>query len=56
MPETKSEPFTVTRVPGLNGEWIDLHRSEGGNVCIDSSDYAEVSITTLMKALRQLER
>lgn len=52
---TKTKPFQVTRVPAVNGEWIDLHISQEGNVCIDTSGYAEVEIDELIEALKSLQ-
>ncbi|HSH31734.1 MAG TPA: hypothetical protein VK963_03665 [Candidatus Saccharimonadales bacterium] len=51
---TKTKPFQVTRIPSLNGEWIDLHKSEAGNICIDTSAYAEVDPKDLIAALEMV--
>jgi len=55
MQTTHTKPFKVTRVPAINGEWIDLHLSASGqNVCIDTSGYAEVDIKELIEVLKSL--
>lgn len=53
----KTKPFKVTRVPALNGEWIDLHISgDGKNVYIDTSGYADVKIDELIDVLKSLKK
>jgi hypothetical protein len=56
MDATKTDAFQVTRIPALNGEWIDLHLSESGNICIDVSGYAEVDLDQLVDALTSFRR
>lgn len=53
----KTKPFNITRIPALNGEWIDLHVSEDGkNVYIDTSGYADVKIDELIDVLESLKK
>ena len=51
---TKTKPFQVTRMPALNGEWIDMHVSESGKVCMSTSGYIEVDSTELIAAIKKL--
>lgn len=53
----KRKPFKVTRVPALNGEWIDLHTSEDGkHVYLDTSGYADVKLDDLIAVLKTLKK
>jgi len=55
MQTTHTKPFKITRVPAINGEWIDLHVSASGqNVYIDTSGYAEVGVKELIQTLKSL--
>jgi len=52
----KIKPFSVTRIPALNGEWIDLHISDDRkHVYVDTSGYADVKIDELIDALKVLK-
>ncbi len=53
MPRVKTKPFQVTRIPALNGAWIDIHLSESGNICLQLSGYAEVDPKVLTKTIRR---
>lgn len=54
MDQARREPFPVTRIPGLNGEWMDIHVSESKNLCVDTSGYVELSPETLWQVLRSV--
>lgn len=54
MERVKTQPFQVLRIPGLNGEWIDLHVSESGTLCIDTSGYIDVDPGVLVSAIQSL--
>ncbi len=56
MLTTKTKPFQVTRIPALNGGWIDIHLSESGNICVQSSGYAEVKPGVLLKAIQSVSQ
>lgn len=55
MQTVKSKPFNVTRIPANNGEWIDIHVTESGNVAIDTSGYVEIDLQELVAALKSLK-
>ncbi len=55
MLAVKTKPFQVTSIPGLNEEWIDIHLSESGNICVQSSNYAEASAEASAKAICAVE-
>ena len=50
----RSLPFQITRIPGLNGEWIDLHRSAEGCLCISVSGYTEIDSDVLQRTIGQV--
>ncbi len=53
----KTKPFKVTRIPALNGEWMDLHTSEDGkHVYIDTSGYVDLKIDELIEVLKSLKK
>ncbi len=54
MPTIKTKPFQITRIPALNGEWVDIHLSESGNICIESSGYAEIDPKVLSEAIEKV--
>jgi hypothetical protein len=56
MQTVKTKPFQVTRIPALNGEWVDMHLSESGNICIESSGYAEVDPEVLAEAINSVSK
>lgn len=51
---TKTKPFQVTRIPALNGEWIDMHVSESGKVCMSTYGYFEVDPPELIGSIKKL--
>jgi hypothetical protein len=53
---TRSAPFPVTRIPGLNGEWIDAHIGLDGRLNISASGYVEIDGEQLIAALEVLVR
>ena len=55
MNSTKTKPFRVTRIPSANGEWIDIHATEKGNVAIKTSGYAEIDLKELIDSLNSLK-
>jgi hypothetical protein len=56
MITTRSEPFPVTRIPGLNGEWIDAHIGLDGRLNISASGYVSIDGEQLIAALEVLVR
>jgi hypothetical protein len=56
MQTVKTKPFQVTRIPALNGEWVDIHLSETGNICIESSGYAEIDPLILIDAIESVSK
>ncbi len=54
MDAYKDGPFQVTRLPGINGEWLDAHLSNAGNVCVSTSGYVEVDRVQLIAVLEAL--
>jgi hypothetical protein len=54
--KTHKKPFQVTRIPALNGEWVDVHVGVSGNICIATSGYAEVPADELIQVLKKLSK
>ena len=51
---TKTAPFSVTRIPAANGEWIDIHLSERGTLCLQTSGYAELDGDQLIAVIQAI--
>jgi hypothetical protein len=56
MTTTRTEPFPVLRIPGLNGEWIDAHIGLDGRLNLTASGYVEIDGEQLIAALEALVR